>query len=305
MTSKVQVKTYDAKSFRDKFVANEKATDSIFKVNFEMFFCSKLEDIKKYAKFPITPSKENSHSLIFVSEGVYKAKIGFRECEIKPNEILIVPAGQIFSLDGIDNCVEGFTIHFHPDFLIGKLGNKELINHFDFLKIWGDCQLKLSKQKAFFLFQLFNRIQAEYASNGIQQNELIQSYLFAILFELNTCTTKNNEKLTSATKITHQFRELLFLNIKEKQKVTDYANLLHITPNHLNKSVKEITGKSPTTWIDETIICEAKYLLFQTSLTISEISYQVGHLEPSYFSRIFKKYEGVTPAEFKKLIEKS
>ncbi len=303
MTTKI--KTYDTKSFRDKFVANEKSADKIFKFNFETFFCSKLEDIKKYAKFPITPSKENSHSLIFVSEGIYKAKIGFKDYEIKSNEILIVPAGQIFSLDGIDKNVKGFTCHFHQDYLIGKLGNQELINSFDFLKIWGDCHLKSSKQKAVFLYQLFNRIQIEYTSNGIQESELIQSYLFALLFELKANTNKKREKPNSASKITQQFRELLFLHVKEKQKVTDYAILLNITPNHLNKSVKEITGKSPSIWIDETIINEAKYLLFQTSLTISEISYQIGLLDQSYFSRIFKKYEGVTPAEFKKMIDKS
>ncbi|MGL4632027.1 MAG: helix-turn-helix domain-containing protein [Leadbetterella sp.] len=301
----MKIKTYDTKSFRDKFVTNEESADPIFKVDFEIFFSAKLEDINKLAKFPITPSKENSHSIIFVSEGVYQAKIGFKEYQIQPNEILIVPAGQIFSLDGIEEGVSGFTCHFHPDFLIGKLGSKELTNQFDFLKIWGDCHVMPLKQTAFFLFQLFNRIQIEYASNGIQQKELVLSYLFAILFELNTYTTKNREKPTSATKITQQFRELLFLHSKEKQKVTDYADLLHISPNHLNKSVKETTGKSPTTWIDEAIINEAKYLLFQTSLTINEISYQVGVEDQSYFSRIFKKYEGVTPAEFKRMIEKS
>ena len=81
--------------------------------------------------------------------------------------------------------------------------------------------------------------------------------------------------------------------------------MLNVTPNHLNKSIKSVTGKSPTKWIDETILLEAKYLLYQTNLTINEIAMQVGHYDQSYFSRIFKKHEGLTPIEYRKLIEKS
>jgi len=81
--------------------------------------------------------------------------------------------------------------------------------------------------------------------------------------------------------------------------------LLNVTPNHLNKSVKSTTGKSATKWIDETILLEAKYLLYQTTLSINEIAMQVGHEDHSYFSRFFKKHEGITPIQYRKLIDKS
>jgi AraC family transcriptional activator of pobA len=81
--------------------------------------------------------------------------------------------------------------------------------------------------------------------------------------------------------------------------------LLNVTPNHLNKSVKSSTGKSATKWIEETILLEAKYLLFQTTLSVSEIAMQVGHEDHSYFSRFFKKHEGLTPVQYRKMIDKS
>jgi AraC family transcriptional regulator, transcriptional activator of pobA len=81
--------------------------------------------------------------------------------------------------------------------------------------------------------------------------------------------------------------------------------MLNITPNHLNKLVKTITGKSPTKWIDDTLVLEAKVLLYQTSLTINEVASEIGIYDQSYFSRLFKKYEGITPLEFRKKIEKS
>jgi AraC-like DNA-binding protein len=87
--------------------------------------------------------------------------------------------------------------------------------------------------------------------------------------------------------------------------VAEYAALLHISPNHLNKSVKAATGKSPSRWIDEAIVLEAKVLLYQSQYTIGDIATELGLEDPSYFSRLFKKYEGITPQAFRSRIEKS
>nr|WP_252732479.1 helix-turn-helix transcriptional regulator [Cellulophaga baltica] len=80
---------------------------------------------------------------------------------------------------------------------------------------------------------------------------------------------------------------------------------MNISPNHLNKSVRVNTSKSATEIIDEIKLIEIKYLLYQSNLSISEISYEMGYLDVSYFTRFFKKREGVSPKEFRGLIEKS
>jgi AraC family transcriptional regulator, transcriptional activator of pobA len=95
------------------------------------------------------------------------------------------------------------------------------------------------------------------------------------------------------------------LHIREKRQVADYASLLNVTPNHLNKCVKGITGKSPTQWIDEVLVSEAKTLLLQSRLSVQEIALSIGFEDPSYFTRLFRKYEEVTPTAFRKMIEKS
>ena len=67
--------------------------------------------------------------------------------------------------------------------------------------------------------------------------------------------------------------------------------------------MKSITEKSPTKWIDETLVLEAKVLLYQTELSINEVANEIGIEDQSYFSRLFKKYEQVTPLQFRKMIE--
>nr|WP_247656586.1 helix-turn-helix domain-containing protein [Maribacter sp. MMG018] len=80
---------------------------------------------------------------------------------------------------------------------------------------------------------------------------------------------------------------------------------MNISPNHLNKSIKISTLKSASEILDEIKLIEIKYLLYQSTLSISEISYEMGYLDPSYFARFFKKRENVSPTKFRELIEKS
>lgn len=303
MTNKI--KTYQTAEFREKYLAKHPAVYALFKPNYERFFCVKIEDVKNHTKLPVVPSKEICHSLIFITEGTYQHKIGFNEIVAQKGELICTPAGQIFSIDQVPENVSGFTCHFHPDILIGKFGNNELLTHFDFLKVWGNPHIKLSKQNSQFVLHLFDRIHVEYSANGIKNLELIQAYLFALIVEINNSyVVPATETFSSAVSITNKFKEALFLSRAQK-RVSAYAYELNITPNHLNKTVKSVTGKSPAKWIAETIVLEAKYLLYQTELTIGEIAIELGHFDQSYFTRLFKKIEGVTPQDFRKMIEKS
>jgi AraC family transcriptional activator of pobA len=304
MNKSKRIKTYDTKRFRESFLSDNQTKHTLFKQKFEDFFCIRIDDIKDYIRLPVPASKEICHTIIFITSGVYKSKIGYNELDTTNKEILVIPAGQIFSFEQIDESVNGFICHFNPNIVIGKFGNKVLLNNFEYLKLWGNPHIKIDNQTYQFIFNLFHRMQTEYSQNGIKSLDLIQAYLIALLTEINNNSIlRIDKKYKSANIITDKFRELLCLHIKEKQKVGDYAALMNITSNHLNKSVKSVSGKSPTRWIDETLIVETKYLLYQTNLSISEIAYQAGFSEQSYFCRIFKKYEGITPTEYRKLIE--
>lgn len=299
-----KVKTYSPQGFRDRFLENDNSKDYLFKSNSEHFFCLKLEEINQL-KFPVPPSKHICHTLLFITSGTHKIKIGFEEYTTQSNEIIVIPAGQIFSIDSIITEIEGFICQFHPNILIGKYGNPEMVNDFDFLKIWGNPDLYFPNKEPQFIIQLLNRLQIEYTESGVTNLDIIQPYLIALLCEINKNGLKTDKNGTAATVLTTKFKELIYAHINQQHQVNYYASILNVTPNHLNKSIKSTTGKSPTKWIEESILLEAKYLLYQTNLSVSEIAMQVGHYDQSYFSRIFKKNEGVSPMQYRKMIDKS
>jgi AraC family transcriptional regulator, transcriptional activator of pobA len=81
------------------------------------------------------------------------------------------------------------------------------------------------------------------------------------------------------------------------RKISDYAKELGVTQNHLNDSVREVTGKSAGTLIREQVIKQATMCLRQSSKSVSEIGYLLGFQDPSYFSRYYKKQTGKLPSE--------
>lgn len=79
----------------------------------------------------------------------------------------------------------------------------------------------------------------------------------------------------------------------------DYADRLSVHVNHLNKVLKENTGKTTTDIISSRIAQEAKILLKHTDWNISEIAYSLGFEEVAHFSNFFKKQVSVAPLAFR------
>jgi AraC-like DNA-binding protein len=112
----------------------------------------------------------------------------------------------------------------------------------------------------------------------------------------------------AAARITHLFTELLErqfpidnagdpLRLRTAQ---DFAEALSVHVNYLNRSVKEVTGKSTSVLIAERIAAEAKALLQHSHWSIADIAYGLGFEYPTYFNNYFKRVTGTTPNSLRK-----
>ena len=86
-------------------------------------------------------------------------------------------------------------------------------------------------------------------------------------------------------------------HIHENQKISFYADILAVSPEHLNRSIKSAFGKTAHNYLDEMLLLEAKVLLKQSTFNISEIAYQIGKETPGDFIRFFKSKTGTTPKQ--------
>ncbi len=301
-----EIKTYDSESFRKEYFNASPTLDRLFKKSVEDFFCLRIEDVSDGVLKPILPSREVSHTLIFVTEGDYKTKIGFREYHVKTDDIVIYQAGAVFSTEEISKNVKGFTCHFHPNILVGKFGNRSLVTNFQFLNNGNHPIIEVKQKSKTAILNVYKRLALEFKSDLKPNPDIVHSYLYALLTELNILYgSENTNRQNTPFQITSHFRILANENVKKNLKVADFAKIMSISPNHLNKSVKTVTSKPASKIIDEIKLIEIKYLLYQSNLSISEISYEMGYLDASYFARFFKKQTGVSPKKFRELIEKS
>ena len=74
--------------------------------------------------------------------------------------------------------------------------------------------------------------------------------------------------------------------------------MMFISEKHLNRICKECLNKTTSDLIMDRIMLEAKRMLVHSTKSVPEIAEQLGYLDSSYFSRLFKKKCGKTPIEF-------
>jgi len=152
---------------------------------------------------------------------------------------------------------------------------------------------------------LFHKMMAEIQSDYVHKYDMLRAYLHLLIHEtMKMHPADNFEPYQNAS----QRVAVLFMELLERQfpidsperylrlkTPTDYADSLSIHVNSLNRSVKEITGKTTTQQITSRIIHEANALLKHTDWNVSEIAYGLGFEEPAYFTNYFKKQTGMTP----------
>jgi len=81
-------------------------------------------------------------------------------------------------------------------------------------------------------------------------------------------------------------------------EIKDFADMLHVHPNHLSNTLREAFGKSPCAIYEEKLLAAAKELLLNTPDTIAQIAHKLTY-DPSNFTKFFKNYEGITPKAFR------
>ena len=112
---------------------------------------------------------------------------------------------------------------------------------------------------------------------------------------------------TASDRINESFKALLasqFPIITPSQQIAlrtaqAFAERLAVHTNHLNRSLKAVTGSTTKKLIMERVMQEANALLLYSDWTISQISYSLGFDEPTHFTQAFKSHTGKTPSSIR------
>ncbi|QXV64828.1 helix-turn-helix domain-containing protein [Mucilaginibacter achroorhodeus] len=156
---------------------------------------------------------------------------------------------------------------------------------------------------------IFEKMLAEINSDYRFKYDLLRNYVTELIhYALKVQPAETLYKHPDAnSRITAVFTELLERQFPIEtpsqrfglRSAKDFADQLSVHVNHLNRAIRQTTGKTTTSHIADRLVAEAKALLRHTNWNVSEISYTLGFDEPAHFNNFFKKQTNTTPSNFR------
>mgnify|MGYP003574956829 FL=1 len=246
--------------------------------------------------------RHSFYHFVFFTKGTGKQQIDFKTFDVKPNLIYFMIPGQVHSWN-FDSEPDGYLINFSTSYFSSLLLKQEYLSNFTFFSGKPEQQVfELDAQTSENITTIFEAILKEGEQANNFNDDLVKVLLLQLFIAVDRTSNlaKNKEINPYNHTILKNFQHLIEENFTKLRLPKQYAELLYITPNHLNALCNDFLGTSAGKLIRDRIILEAKRLLINLDLRVVEIAEKLNFEDQSYFVKFFKKYEGTTPDRFRK-----
>lgn len=247
------------------------------------------------------PHRHDFYQIVLFTRGSGQHSIDFQQYEVLPHQVYCMAPSQIHTWD-FSSDTDGYLVNFNESFFTSICHNPHFVSDFSlFNNISGTAVNTLDMTCCAGIEQTFAQMLEEYNKGGDHSMDMLRGMLIVILVRLarvapdtfNEGVSKHNLVLM------RQFVKLIEVYFREKRLPKEYAEMMFVTPNHLNSLTNEVLGRSAGELIRERILLEAKRLLVNSDLMIGQIAETLHFDDNAYFTRFFKKYMGITPEGFR------
>lgn len=266
----------------------------------DAFYANYLKNhVKKY-DFTHTPHKHDFFFLVLVTSGIGVHEIDFKKYEVKPGSLFILRPGQTHNWELSRDC-DGYVFFHTRDFYDEGFTSGRILDY-PFYSSHHSAPLITLKGRSFLqVKELLKQVTKEYMKDNFMKFQKLHALVDLIYIELSRihrpATETGNETYLNKLK---KFEALIEVHYLKYKTAGYYASLMNISEKHLNRISQTCLGKTSTRIISERIVLEAKRLLIQSRLNVTQTAYNLGYKDTSYFNRFFKKQAGQTPLDFVK-----
>lgn len=263
-----------------------------------------ISEINKYIeKEPI--HRLTFYDMTFITNGNENVFINQTELHVQSGDVICSIPGEIWSWPKQTE-MQGYVLLFEEEFLFSFFNDKQFLNKFRYLKHGRTSPLiRLNKKVFKNVVTYLEKINSEIQLGVSSSEHILRALVYLILALLDRAEIVPVKTINTFTKEEHAnrhiqaFVKLVNEHYLQLHDVQFYADKLFITTNYLNRMTKEYLGSTSKLFILNRVIQEAKNLLNYTSLSVAEISNQLKFETPNYFVRLFRKYVGMTPKQYR------
>ncbi len=252
---------------------------------------------------PMGAHKHNFFELVYIVEGTGIQCINKNNWTYGPEKLFLLMPQDCHSFK-VEKSTKFFFIRFNEVYI--KDQNKELIKKLEFIfqnhnRLPG-CILKNKADKPL-VKSLIEALIREYINQYPYQRELTQQIVNTLL----TIVARNISLSSPEIQRNTEARDLSMLSYihqniysPELLKAEEMAAQFNISPTYVSEYFKKLTGESMQQYITNYKLKLVETRLQYSDMRMNEIAFELNFTDESHLNRIFKKYKGVSPSEFRK-----
>ncbi|MDX6189289.1 helix-turn-helix domain-containing protein [Flavobacterium sp. Fl-318] len=199
--------------------------------------------------------------------------------------------------EGLDYTVLVFQENFLNDFFSDKFFTYRLLY---FYQLNYPLNISIGREEVQKAFDQLMEIKYELVNSKTDSIHIIRSLTYYLLLKFNRMYAgANNLSIDRAeNNFAYQFKQLVEIHIRQKQRIDYYADLLNVSRITINSCVKKQFNVTATELLKQRLLFEIKNDLIHSGKTIAEIAYDLHFSEPGHLMRFFKTQTGITSSQF-------
>jgi AraC-like DNA-binding protein len=254
-----------------------------------------FEFLERMTLNPAISHRHDHEELWIVTHGNPVHSVDFSAETLRSPVIVYVAQGKVHSFLP-DEQTQGWLIRYKSDFIPQSRFNF----YSGFLE---KVQYPLSSDYCSTTLNSLCEILLKESSEVNPDYTVMRHLLSAVLAKLETDSKRDylDTKTSNSPKLEtfNNFLRILENNFRRPEGADFYAEKLNMSARNLSLITRAAFGKSATEIIETRKLIEARRLLLNTDKSVSEIGFELGYNEKSYFTRVFKKKTGITPTSFR------
>ena len=263
------------------------------------FYINTFENHLTTHSFVEEPHRHDFYVLVLFTGGTGTHEIDFDRYQVQAGSAFVLQPGQMHHWN-LSQDIAGYVVFYSKEMYNLYFGQKNIDSFPFYFSVHAKSEIIMTPEEMVAIQPYFDMMLRESVEKKQWSHDKIMNLLDSIHIEFarkySNDSTSELVPYSNKIKLLSQLIEVHFI---QEKAASFYADALNVSLKHLNRICNESLKKTTTQVITERIILEAKRMLMNKNLSVSEVASRLGYDDYSYFVRLFKKHTSMTAVEFR------